>query len=350
MDERDERLGKMLRMVAPGTALREGLENILRARTGGLIVVGDGLQVINLVDGGFRIDADLTPANLYELAKMDGALIVSHDLKRILMANVLLAPDTSVATAETGIRHRIAQRVSKQTGETVIAISQRRNLISLYKGNIRYVLQDTNVILSKANHALHTLEKYRAELHKTLLHLTRLEMEDQVTLADVCIALQRADVVLRIAREIERLVLELGSEGRLVQMQLKELAEDVDGEADLLVRDYVQGGETAPAADLSGRGGEDLPDPPVFGRLLGYGSSVASLELPATARGYRVLRKLPRIPAAIVDNLVAAFNTLPQILQATPEQLDDVDGIGEIRARVIREGLGRLRTQVERQS
>lgn len=164
----DEQMLKTVWMLAPGTMLYEGLENILRARTGALIVVGDSEQVLDLVDGGFRIDSEMRPTSLYELAKMDGAIVLSTDGKRILFANAQLNPDPLIPTFETGTRHRTAERVAKQTGELVISISQRRNVITLYKGNLKYVMRDVSVILAKANQALQTLEKYKSVMEQAL--------------------------------------------------------------------------------------------------------------------------------------------------------------------------------------
>lgn len=228
-----------LPIVAPGTPLYEGLENVLRARTGALIVVGDSEQVMKLVEGGFVINADFNPASLYELAKMDGAIILSADAKKILRANAHLTPNPMIPTIETGARHRTAERVAVETGELVIAISQRRNVITLYKGNERHMLREVGTILAKANQALQTLAKYKSVLDQALINLSALEFEDLVTLVDVCTVVQRGAMVSRIAQEIEMYIYELGSEGRLVSMQLEELMFDVESEEILVLRDYL---------------------------------------------------------------------------------------------------------------
>lgn len=347
-EDREDRFVKLVRAVAPGTPLREGLENVLRARTGALIVVGDSPQVMALVDGGFRIEAEFQPAYLYELAKMDGAIILSHDVRRILYANATLVPDPAIGSQETGMRHRTAERVARQTGELVIAVSQRRNVISLYKGGLRYILRDTNILLTKANQALQTLEKYRSVLLQTVVNLSALELEDMVSVTDVALALQRTEMVLRIQREIQRYICELGVEGRLVEMQLEELVHNVEEEGRLIARDYLQG-PVAPPAETAAEvlaGVEDAPDLAGIARLLGFGMVPGVLETPVTPRGYRTLRKIPRLPMAVIENLVAHFRTLPQILRATIDDLDEVEGIGGARAKAIRDGLRRLREQV----
>lgn len=351
-DERaysEERFLKTLRILAPGTPLREGLENVLRARTGGLIVLGDTPEVMKLCEGGFRIDTDATPANLYELSKMDGAIILTSDARKIVYVNVQLVPDPTVPSFETGIRHRTAERVARQTGELVIAISQRRNIISLYRGPIKYILRDISVILNKANQAIQTLEKYKAVLDRASVSLSALEFEDLVTLFDVCGVLQRAEMVGRIIKEIERYISELGSEGRLISMQLDELRTNVDEEGLAIVRDYLVPSDgltpEQTRARLTALSNDDLLDLQVVAQQLGYGAN-ANLDLSVSPRGVRILQRIPRLPSAVVDNLVDHFGALQRILAATIDQLDDVEGIGEVRARAIKDGLRRLRDQM----
>lgn len=347
-EERDD-FWRVLRTVAPGTPLREGLESILRARTGALIVVGDTPEVMKLVDAGFRIDSEFQPAYLYELAKMDGAIILSQDARRILNANATLIPDSSIPSHETGIRHRTAERVARQTGNLVIAISQRRHIVSLYKGNMKYVLRDIAVILTKANQALQTLEKYKAVLDQALTNLSALELEDLVTVMDVVLVVQRTEMVRRIVAEIDRYISELGTEGRLVSMQLEELVANVAEEGALIIRDYMGSAEGRTADSvretMSSWDSEDLLDLSSISRILGLGATPSALENPVSPRGYRILRKIPRLPMPVTENLVTHFGTLQKTLRASIEELDEVEGIGEVRARAIKEGLRRLREQ-----
>lgn len=346
----DDLLVRTLRMLSPGGVLQEGLENILRARTGALIVVGDSPEVLALVNGGFRIDAETTPAALYELAKMDGALVLSHDAKRILYANTQLTPNPAIPTGETGTRHRTAERVARQTGELVISISQRRNVITMYRGTMRYVLRDVGVILAKANQALATMERYKNVLEQSLGNLSALEFEDLATLFDVATCVQRSQMVQRIAREIERYVAELGTEGRLVSMQLDELMGDSYGEGFLVVKDYARSEKAGPPEEILAAmeqwTNEELLDLGLVGQALGQEGPATDLDAPVTPRGYRLLSKIPRLPVTTMNNLVAEFRSLPEILRASIEDLDRVEGIGEVRARTIREGLRRLREQM----
>lgn len=346
----DAKFVQAIRVLAPGTPLREGLENILRAKTGALVVVGDTPQVMGIAEGGFAINSDFSPANVYELAKMDGAIILSADAKRILVANAQLIPDPVIPSMETGIRHRTAERVARQTNAIVISISQRRSVITLYKGTIKYVLRDIGVILTKANQAIQTLEKYKVVLDRALTNLTALEFEDLVTVYDVVKAVQRTEMVLRIVKEIEDYISELGNEGRLVSMQLDELVNNVEVDGLMIVRDYATLEETKSPDEIMQTlrewSAEDLLDLSLISRALGYLGNAAALDQVVTSRGYRILHKLPRLPWPVIENLVHTFSTLHKVLRASIAELDEVEGIGEVRAKAIKEGLSRYRDQL----
>lgn len=348
--KREAMVNKILRMVAPGTILREGLENILRAKTGALIVVGASELVLSTMDGGFSIQCALTPAHLYELAKMDGAIIVSDDLKSILFANTNLNPDHTIQTLETGTRHRTAERVARQTGQLVVCISQRRSVITLYQGNFKYSLKDIGVILTKANQAIQTLEKYKAVLDQALTNLSALEFEELVTLQEVTMVLQRFEMVLRIKSEIRRYITELGSEGRLISMQLDELVSRVDEEAYLLVKDYaILEPDQTPHQVLSvihDLSSEELHDGITLAKILGYTPSANMTDESVPSRGYRILNKITRLPQPVIENLVEYFETLTNVLSASIDSLDEVEGIGSVRARTIQDGLKRIQEQV----
>jgi diadenylate cyclase len=348
--KREALMMKMLRMVAPGTPIREGVDNVLRAKTGGLIVIGYDEQLAALVDGGFAIDCDFTPARLYELAKMDGAIILSEDAKRILYANTQLNPDPMISTSETGTRHRTAERAAIQTGRLVVCVSQRRNVITLYQSDIRYSLKEISVIITKANQAIQTLERYKSVLDAALTSLSALEMEEMVSLQDVANVLQRFEMVMRIKSEIKRYITELGTEGRLIAMQLDELVARVDEEAYLLVKDYLAvGNGLTPHQILSAvhaLNSDDLLNTAVIARTLGYSSGGNWAETNVPSRGYRILHKIPRLPQPIIENLTGEFSTLSKIVAASVEELDDVEGIGAIRARAIKDGLRRMQDQV----
>lgn len=341
---------QLLQLVAPGTAFREGVENVLRAKTGALIVVGYSPEVMEVVDGGFSINCDFSPNYLYELAKMDGAIILSEDLRRILFANTQLIPDSSIPSIETGIRHRTAERVAKQTGKLVVSISQRRNVITLYQGSLRYSLKEMGVILTKANQAIQTLEKYKAVLSQGLTNLSASEFEELVTLQEVAAVIQRVEMVLRIKTEIKRYVNELGTEGRLISMQMEELVGGVEEDAWFLLKDYARENSDERIreirAGLKKMTSEELLDIHHIVRLLGFPYTNTIADEAILPRGYRLLHKIPRLPIIIIHNLVDRFKHLPDVVNASIEQLDEVDGIGEVRARAIREGLKRIQEQV----
>ncbi|MFL0270179.1 DNA integrity scanning diadenylate cyclase DisA [Candidatus Clostridium radicumherbarum] len=345
--EKDKELLSILKLIAPGTSLREGLENVLRAKTGGLIVIGDTDVVLSIVDGGFSINSDYTPTYLYELAKMDGAIILSTDLKRILIANTQIMPDSSIPTVETGTRHRTADRVAKQTGVITIAISQRRNIISIYKGNVKYILKDSSVILTKANQAIQTLEKYVAVFDAVIGNLNLLEFQDLATLFDVMTVIQRSERVMRIVSEIERYISELGNEGRLISMQLNELVKSIEEDEMFLIRDYCESNLDFNDIykQIQSISSDELLDLDVLAKAIGY-SGIPLVDTLISPRGYRMLSKIPRIPTGVIENLIKTFKELKGVLDASYEQLDKVEGIGEARAKAIKNGLRRLREQV----
>src|SRR5215469_12854894 len=342
----DSRLVRALEMVAPGTALREGIDNILHARSGGLIVIGDADELAFMFSGGIKLDLDYSPALMYELAKMDGAIVLSSNATKIAHVNVQLTPDPTIHTTETGTRHRTAERVSKQTDALVIAISERREVVSLYVDGIKYILAEIPVVLAKANQALATLDKYRTRLDQVSTRLTALEFEGGVTLHDVLTVLQRSELVTRMAVEIERYIVELGTEGRLIEMQLEETMVGTAAEKAALVHDYLADHSDeafATALDQIGRlAHQDLLD---FGRiaeLLGYDRKLNTLDYPVSPRGYRILGRIPRLPKLVVAEIVTEFGGLDELLAANDTELESVEGVGEIRAKDIREGLRRL--------
>src|SRR5213596_1836935 len=310
----EPRLVKALEMVAPGSLLREGIDNIVHARTGGLVVVGDPDELAFLFSGGIKLELDFTPQMLYQLAKMDGAIVVGLNATKIAWANTQLMPDPTILSSETGTRHRTAERVSKQTDALVIAVSQRREVVSLYVDGGKYILEEIPAVLAKANQALQTLDKYRSRLDQVSTRLTALEFEGGVTLHDVLTVLQRAELVTRMAVEIERYIVELGTEGRLIEMQLEETMVGVAADKAALLRDYLSSYSDeafAPALEEVGRlAHQDLLD---FGRLaelLGYDRKLNTLDYPVSPRGFRILGRIPRLPRVVVSHIVRAFGGL----------------------------------------
>lgn len=337
-----------LKLISPGTDLRLGIDHVLKAKTGGLIVIADNEEVMGIVDGGFNINAEYSPAYLYELAKMDGAIVLSGDIKKILYANAQLIPDYSISTSETGTRHRTAERVAKQTGGIVIAISQRRNVITVYQGDKKYVVEDISKIFTKANQALQTLEKYKSVLDQAIISLNALEFKDLATLYDVVLVVQKIEMVMRVTNIIDKYIVELGIEGTLLSMQVEELMGTTKIDQSQIVRDYQRNSTTLKdfkkkIKDLSS---EELIDLTNIAKILGYSGFTEDMDTPVRPNGYRILNKIHRLPNSIIENLVGYFEDFQDILEASIEDLDDVEGIGEIRAKYIKNGLIKMQELV----
>jgi diadenylate cyclase len=334
-----------LRLVAPGTQLREGLDRILQARMGGLIVVGDGPEVLSVCSGGFLLDAEFTPQRLSELAKMDGAIILASDTSRVARANVHLVPDPNVPTSETGTRHRTAERVGRQLDVPVITVSEDMSLVAIHRRGEKHTLEPIPRVLARADQALQILTRYKARLDAVSGALSALEVEDLVTVRDVATVLQRAEMVRRIAEEIEGYVIELGADGRLVMLQLEELVGGVEEERRLVAKDYFNpagGFELGQVMEsLSQLEDEDLLDLNQVASVLHLDAEIG-IDAALQPRGFRLLHKIPRLPEQVSDDVVGRFSNLQKIMRAGLTDLEEVDGVGEVRARAIKEGLSRL--------
>jgi diadenylate cyclase len=343
----EDRLRSTLALLAPGTGLREGLERILRGNTGALIVLGYDKLVDSLCTGGFVLDIEFSATRLRELAKMDGAVVLTADGNRILRAGVHLMPDPSIPTDESGTRHRTAERTALQTGFPVLSVSQSMRIISLYGVGRRYVLQDSAGVLSRAHQALATLERYKLRLDEVAGTLSALEIEDLVTVRDAMSVTQRLEMVRRIADEIEGYVVELGVDGRLLALQLDELMGGVNADRQLIIRDYVPAAKRAKTeaevlAALDALSANELVDLSLVARALGYPATADVLDDAVSPRGYRLLARVPRLPSSVIDRIINHFDGLQKLLAASADDLQHVDGVGEARARSIREGLSRL--------
>src|SRR5881296_4282691 len=332
--------------IAPGTQLRQGIDDIIRAREGALIVIGEPSELSFMFSGGIRLDQAFTPQLLYELAKMDGAIIVNTAIAKIAQANVQLMPDPTIPSNETGTRHRTAERVARQTKALVISISQQRETVTVFIGDSRYQLDPIADVLAKTNQALATLETYRQRLDQVLTRLTALEFQNAVMLDDVLVVLQRAEMTTRMAAEIERDCVELGAEARLIQMQLHELVGEVPAERALVVHDYHADG-SGPRAELALEGLHALPyrqllESERLAELLGFPREINPLDHSVVSRGLRILSRIPRLPDAVVKKVVGDLGDLDAIIRASQRDLEAISGVGAVRAREIREGLRRL--------
>ena len=280
---------------------------------------------------------------------MDGAIVLSKDLKKILFANTQIIPSSKIVTEETGTRHKTAERTAKQTGELVISISQRRNIITVFKGDFRYTIEDTAKIITRANQALQTLENYKKVFDTKLGVLNEYEFNDIVTLDNVITCLQRAEMVMRISEEVNRAILELGVDGFLVKMQLEELIENLPNEELLIIKDYMAPIKRIKPEKILDQIRENTSDGFIdsntIAKLLGYEIFENYEEIAVYPRGYRILNKIPRMPNAIVNNLISEFKSFQHILAADIDRLDEVEGIGEVRARTIKQSLKRMQEQ-----
>lgn len=334
-----------LKFVAPGTPLRESLEQIVKAKTGALIVVGEIEKLKPIMNGGFPLDIEFSPNRLYELSKMDGAILLSKDCRKILYANVILLPDPNIYSSETGARHATAERVARQIGCLVISVSQRKDTITLFQNDWKYVLRDVEEILTKASQALQTMERYRNIYDDILNRLNSLELENQVNIYEVLLFLHRACMLFTIGKDVENYLIELGTEGRLIEIQLEALLTGVKEETLLVIKDYSRK-EKDP---------EDLLRELLFnfkgnfqefsfiaGEILGYKKEEIEIGIMVTPKGYRILNRISSVPSSIIDNIVSYFGNLPKILESSFEDLDNIEGVGEVRAKKIREALTRL--------
>jgi len=343
---RDPHLLEAIAKIAPGMALRQAVDDVIRSHEGALIVIGDPHELAFLYSGGIRLDAPFRPQLLYELAKMDGAIIIDNAIKRLAWANVQLMPDPTIPSDETGTRHRTAERVAKQTGALVVSVSQQRETVTIFVGQARYQLDPVADVLAKTNQALATLETYRQRLEQVLTRLTALEFQNAVVLDDVLVVLQRAEMTSRMAERISRDCVELGGEGRLIRLQLEELVGNVPDERQAIVFDYHAGNGGAEAAvaleGLRALSYQHLREFDRLAEVLGYDRGVNPLDTSVSPRGFRVLSHVPRLPEPVVRRVVSDFGSLDTLVRASQRDLEAVDGVGAVRAREIREGLRRL--------
>jgi len=378
-------MADVLALVAPGQPLRDGLERVLQANRGALVVVGDDHDVLSICTGGFLLDAEFSPQRLSELAKMDGAIILSPRADRIARANVHLMPNASIPTIETGTRHRTAERVARSIDVPVVSVSAAMGLVTVYRRDARHVLQPERRLHERVSQALQTMQRFRQRFDLAVTVLSALEIADTVTVRDVVAVLQPAELLCRISEEVKADLVELGEDGRLLQLQLEEVIEGIDPVRRLIVRDYLHAADDS-GAPLRGEGhravsgrGDGRGDPRRAGRnetatsdagagvhtehalvalarlstdelldvrrvaaVLGVGAAHSDPEIVLEPRGYRLLHRLPRFPDVLVDRIVEHFAGLQRIMRASVGDLEEVGGVGEARARSVKDGLARL--------
>jgi diadenylate cyclase len=340
-DSREERRRAALAIVAPGTALRDGLERIVRGNTGALIVLGYDEVVEAICSGGFELRADFSATRLRELAKMDGAIVLDRTGSTILRAAVQLVPDPDLPTAESGTRHRTAERVARQTGFPVITVSKSMRVIAVFVAGERFVLADAAGLLAHAHQTLATLERYKHRQDRAAAALAELEIEDRVVMRDVASVAQRLEMVRRITDDIGGYLIELGTDGGLLALQLEELTAGSSQERELFLRDYATAEPQDASARLAALDADALVDLAAIASAIRPGLA-DDLDLPVSPHGYRLLGRIPRITPAHVARLVEHFGGLQKLLSATAADFQQVPGIDAQDATRVREGLSRL--------
>jgi diadenylate cyclase len=317
-EEKKEGITDILKLISPGTFLRTAIEGVQKAKTGGLIVVYNDF-VQNLFEGGFKINSRFTPQRIIELGKMDGAIIISKDLKKIMNANVLLTPDNSIPSNETGTRHKAAERTAKQAETMVIAVSQRRDEISLFYKNMKYVIRDTNDIIRRATAVLQIIEKHRDIFDKNKSELDRHEIRRRGDPVKVLHMIQRGMIILKMSETLKGYIIELGAEGTIVKIRLKELLHRVDKDIDEVIRDYSRIGISKSKKILSILSYDELLEIDNIKQCLGISDEIVY------PKGHRILEKAG-INEEDTGNLVKNFKNLPEILELKEEELLKVFG------------------------
>jgi diadenylate cyclase len=346
-------MSDVLALVAPGRPLRDGLDRILRAKRGGLVVIGDGPDVLSICSGGFLLDSEFSPQRLSELAKMDGATILAPDASRIARANVHLMPDASIPTTETGTRHRTAERVARSIDVPVLSVSAAMSVIAVYRNDQKHTLQPTGWLHDRTDQALATMQRFRNRFDVALNNLSMLEVEDTVSVGDVVAVVQAAEMVLRIAEEVDGYLVELGDDGRLVGLQSAELVDGVARALHLVVRDYWAHADPVNEADglttvdaiieqLAHLPSDELRDPERVMKILRLPGHSRDSNSGVEPRGYRLLYRLPRFSDTIIERIVDRFVNLQQIMRASLSELEQVEGVGQARAHSVKDGLNRL--------
>ena len=339
---------RILSLVAPGSKLREGLDNILDGQKGALIVVGIDEEVEKVLDGGFSLNCEYTPERLFELSKMDGAIILDDNIEHILYANVHLQPDKRYVTDESGTRHRTAQRIAKQLDRVVIAISERKRVQTLYKGDIRYKLRSLEELMNEASQGINTLERYRYVLDKSLINLTLLELDGIATVEEVCIVLQKFEMFKRIKIDVIECLFELGSEGKLLRLQLEDLVFGLKDEKLEFLKDYYFGGEEKEeelSEEMSALDDSELLDLAKLSAILGFGKTSKSLDNPVITKGYRLLSKFGKLTKKDVDSLVEKFGQLSKIQEASSDDLSEV--LSKFKTNAVKRGFERVKFMTE---
>ena len=329
-EELQKRMDKAIQLTAPGQPIRTALDMIIAGHLGALICVGDVEHVLAAGNDGFPLNISFTSNRLFELSKMDGAIVIDDDVTQILRANFHLNPDPSLATSETGMRHRTAARMSVLTDAIVLSVSARRSVVNVYVHGKSYTIQPVAEIMSSVNQLVSTLQTTRTQLDRKLLHLTGLELDDYVTLADITDIFSSFEILQQAKSELKNCIVKLGTQGRLVRMQLEQLAgEAVDSEYDLMIRDYARDSSEENARQIRAKFArmtpQNLTNPQRVAEVLGYDDLDEDSVM--TPLGLRTLSQVSVVRDGVAERIVDEYGSLQDLMddmRTNPDRLVDV--------------------------
>lgn len=343
-----QKLEEIFKIIAPGTPLREAVNRIQEASLGALIVLADSKELSDVMGGGFQLNTSYSPQKVYELAKMDGAIIISPDIKTIHAANIQLQPDFKLKTDESGTRHQTAHRISQQKGNVVVAVSERRNKITIYKNDFRYILHNIGDLLAKSSQAITSLEKYALAIENGLSELNINEADKMVSLIEVIELVRMYGLLFRMAEELTEYILELGTDGRLVTIQYEEMMLNQEEIFESLVKDYKT--DKVNTNDVFNKllslTKEELLEDENIAKILGYDLNNIDLEEIISTKGYRMLKNMSKLTNKDIELLVTEFKSNHGLFLATSQNISEIKGISKFKANYIYESIQRIKNKI----
>ncbi|MEM4181546.1 MAG: DNA integrity scanning diadenylate cyclase DisA [Candidatus Pacearchaeota archaeon] len=337
MEEKERKMLEFLKKVSPGMPLRNVIDDIIRSDMGALIVF-DSPKITECIEGGFRVNCRFTPQRLFELCKMDGAVVISQDMKRIFYGNVLLTPSTSVSSNETGTRHKAADKTSKQAETFVIAVSERRKKTTIYFNGLKYSLRNLEDLLRVLSNNLQIIEKQREQFDELISKLNILELSGLVTVSDVCRLLQKSESILKIAQIMRKDLIEAGKEGNIISLRFRELTKNVEKIEEDILRDYSEKPLKRSKKILDSLTLEGLSDISSIARVI----FDFDLTKNISPKGIRFLEKVG-LGKKDISLLLSKFNSLDQIINSDQTLLEE---ILKGRASQIKENIYKLREEI----
>jgi diadenylate cyclase len=333
-----ENLNLEINQLLPGEPLRLGVDLIANKNAGALIVIGTSSKLDKISSGGITLNnCSYTPEMLSELAKMDGAIVVSEDVGKILKANVHLNPDDKIQTSETGTRHRTAQRTSSSVNLPVVAVSEESSTIKVFSNSEVTELEESNAILGRVNESLQSIDRMRRRFDEAVANLGELELENSLTNQEVLQVIQRGELLTRLASQVRFEAEKLGTEAGLITIQIDSLESGVTNTLNLVLKDHLPGRKfrvtTKVLDEIANLSYQELNTIDYLGSIL----SKLPLDDISVPRGYRVLARLPDLPDNLHDSIVQKYKSLPKLLSAPTEKLYEIEGIGRNRAQQLRD-------------